>query len=287
MVDLPLHESSATLLPGPLAELPTRIAAAGGLAGALATRLEPDPAGLSRAALVEAASAEADRLADIVVRPEHLVLGLVRATGGALARAREVWQLIVAERAYADYLELRPGGGTPVVVLVAGVPGTGKSTLAEGLARRLRAPVFSMDWQMGALRPFGVLRDDNVAPLAETNLTASVARQLHLGLDAVIDATGHRREVRDRWRALVERLGGVFLGVECVCSDEQAQRARVEGRSRGIPGWHATVSWEHVQRMKTLWEPWEAPHLVIDSAVDGPDEALAKVLARYREIAER
>jgi hypothetical protein len=37
-----------------------------------------------------------------------------------------------------------------------------------------------------------------------------------------------------RWRH--ERLGGEFVGVECVCSDERVHRERVEGRSRGIPG---------------------------------------------------
>ncbi|RKT54875.1 hypothetical protein [Saccharothrix australiensis] len=42
--------------------------------------------------------------------------------------------------------------------------------------------------------PFGVLRADNTAVVAETTLTASAARQLQLGLDA----TGHRRETRAR-----------------------------------------------------------------------------------------
>jgi hypothetical protein len=42
-----------------------------------------------------------------------------------------------------------------------------KGERASALARELRAPVFSMDWQMGALVPFGVLRKDNLEPLSE------------------------------------------------------------------------------------------------------------------------
>ncbi|MBB5953643.1 putative kinase [Saccharothrix tamanrassetensis] len=95
----------------------------------------------------------------------------------------------------------------------------------------------------------------------------------------IVDATGHRRETRSRLRLRAESLGGEFVGVECVCSDERAQRGRVEGRVRGIPGWHPTVSWEHVLRMKGLWESWDEPHLVVDSAVDPPDVVLSKVSA--------
>lgn len=91
-------------------------------------------------------------------------------------------------------------------------------------------------------------------------------------------ATGHRASTRDRWRSVTEGLGGVFVGVECVCSDEALHRARVEGRSRGIPGRHPTVSWEHVRRMGSLWESWDEPHLVVDSAVGTPESALREVL---------
>ncbi|EOD64186.1 AAA family ATPase [Amycolatopsis vancoresmycina] len=115
--------------------------------------------------------------------------------------------------------------------------------------------------------------------MAELNLTASVARQLQLGLDVVIDATGHRREARDRWREVTESAGGRFVGAECVCSDEQRQRARVEGRARGIPGWPQTVTWEHVVRMRGLWESWDEPHLVLDSATRPPEENVRQVLA--------
>ncbi|MEU4806545.1 AAA family ATPase [Actinosynnema sp. NPDC023587] len=279
MADVPLHESSAHLLDGPVRDLPDRVA--GGVAATLAARLGLRPADVDRSALVTAAIAEAERLSDVVVRPEHLVLAWALVTGVPPAPAREALQVVVAEHAHADYENLTPcpAAKPPLVVLVAGVPGTGKSTLAEGLARRLRAPVFSVDWHLGALVPFGVLREDNAVPLAELTLTAATARQVRLGLDVIVDATAHRAETRARWRSLAAKLGGVFVGVKCVCSDERAQRERVEGRSRGIPGWHPTVSWEHVQRMRALWEPWDEPHLVIDSAVVPQAAAVKEVLA--------
>ncbi|MEY9926462.1 putative kinase [Catenulispora sp. GP43] len=184
------------------------------------------------------------------------------------------------EPVFQRYERLAPldPSATPVAILVAGAPGAGKSTLAEGLARELRAAVFSMDWQLGALTPFRVLTDENVDPLAETMLIAALARQLQLGLDVVLDVTGHEVASRDRYRRVAESLGARFVGVECVCSDADAHRSRVESRDRGIPGWRPTVPWEHVVRMQGLWEAWPEPHLVLDSAKQDAETSLKQVL---------
>ncbi|GAA2064962.1 AAA family ATPase [Catenulispora yoronensis] len=167
---------------------------------------------------------------------------------------------------------------SPVAILVAGVPGVGKSTLAEGLARRLRAPVFGLDWQLGALTPFAELADEVLEALADVTLVAPLARQLQLGLDVVVDVTGHQAAERRRYRRVAEGLGARLVGVECVCSDAMAHRARVVGRDRGIPGWRPTVPWEHVLRMKGLWEPWTEPHVVLDSAKQDAETMVARVL---------
>lgn len=252
-----------------------------GLAADLAAELDPTDTPLDRTALLAAARTEAVRLGREHVLPEHLVLGWVRLTGGDLTHARERMQTLAADRAHARYAALRPADPTarPTLVLLAGIPGSGKSTLADSLARRLRAAVFSTDWQLGALTPFGLLRPDNTTAVADVQLVSAAARQLQLGLPVVVDATGHLRQTRDRWRTLTENLGGDFVGVECVCTDDQLLRARVEGRSRAIPGWHSTVEWEHVLRMRGLWEPWTEPHLVIDSATDSPETAVRRTLA--------
>jgi len=184
------------------------------------------------------------------------------------------------ELVFQAYERLKPldPSAKPVAILVAGVPGTGKSTLAEGLARELRAAVFSMDWQLGALTPFEVVTNENQTPLAEMMLVGALARQLQLGLDVVLDETGHEVAARERYRRVAESLGARFIGVECVCSDADVHRSRVEGRDRGIPGWRPSVPWEHVQRMQGLWEAWPEAHLVLDSAKQDAETSLERVL---------
>ncbi len=46
----------------------------------------------------------------------------------------------------------------PVLVLVTGLPGTGKSSVADVVASELNAAVLAHDWAMSALRPYPELR---------------------------------------------------------------------------------------------------------------------------------
>ena len=94
----------------------------------------------------------------------------------------------------------------------------------------------------------------------------------------VLDETGHEVRARERYRRVAESLGARFVGVECVCSDEDVHRSRVEGRDRGIPGWRPSVPWEHVLRMRGLWEAWPQAHLVVDSAKQDAETSLEQVL---------
>src|SRR5450755_3467629 len=52
-----------------------------------------------------------------------------------------------------------------------------------------------------------------------------------------------------QWRETAAHFSaGLFL-IECICSDAVIHRARIEGRARGIPGWHE-VGWDYVERMR-------------------------------------
>lgn len=52
------------------------------------------------------------------------------------------------------------------LIVFAGLPGTGKSALAERLGRQTSMPVFAADWLLGALTPFGGRYWDNLLDIA-------------------------------------------------------------------------------------------------------------------------
>jgi predicted kinase len=154
----------------------------------------------------------------------------------------------------------------PQVVVFTGLPGTGKSTMAEQVARALGAPAFAGDWLLGALKPHGVLTGlDRPTFLAMYYdlLSTLMNRQLMLGQSAVMDCLVSD-ELADRWHQAAQQYGARFHVIECICTDIAEHRRRVETRRRDIPGWHE-VGWDHVERMRLEYPPLTVPHLTLDA----------------------
>lgn len=168
------------------------------------------------------------------------------------------------------------------LVVLSGVPGTGKSTLADAVGRAAGIPTFSADWLLGALTPFGGYHLPDLLGTAEELLTTLAFRELTEGRSAILDAPGEDVVTRDRWRSLAAARGAGLRVVVCVCSDPVLHRQRVEGRHRGIPGWHDAGDWQDVRRRLDSFRPWEGEALIVDAVqpLDRNVEAVLKHLGR-------
>ena len=168
-------------------------------------------------------------------------------------------------------------GGSARLIVFSGLPGSGKSTLADAAGRRLRIPVFAVDWLLGALTPFGGQHLDGNWEAGSELLTTLALRQLTLGQSAILDYPAEEPAIRTRWRSLAQRAGADFKVIVCVCGDPGVHRTRLEARERGIAGWHDAGNWADVQRRRAGFPPWTGEVLTIDTT--RPREAgLAAVL---------
>ena len=179
---------------------------------------------------------------------------------------------------FADH-NLAPMAGKAALVVFSGLPGVGKSTLADAVGRVRQVPVFSVDWLLGALTPFGGRHLDDLLGIGAEQLTTLALRQLSLSQSAILDAPVEDLPSRARWASLARRAGADFKVVSCVCSDPVVHRSRVEGRVRGIPGWHEGGNWGNVSRRRAEFVPWDRDVLTVDTLLPFEDN-LAEVL-RY------
>jgi predicted kinase len=158
-----------------------------------------------------------------------------------------------------------------MLIAMAGLPGTGKSTLARMLAGRLLAFVLDKDVVRAALfHPaaieYSTRQDDFCVTVmlhtVEYLLDRDPAR--HVILDG--RTFSRRYQVQDV-RAFARRLGTPCAFIECVCSDETVRRRLecdiAEGRH---PAQNRT--YEMYLSVKARAEPIAGPKLVVNTEGD-------------------
>lgn len=153
-------------------------------------------------------------------------------------------------------------------VVFTGLPGTGKSSVAEEVGRRLKIPVFAKDWleatlKRGQLQP-KTSQSPNLGYVAYELLTVLAERQLQVEQSVILDSVASIENVRRHWRRLAKKYNAKWIIVECICSDEEVHRQRLLGRQRGIEGWHE-LSWAEVERVKSYYANWDEERLIIDA----------------------
>lgn len=170
-------------------------------------------------------------------------------------------------------------------VVFAGLPGSGKSRLAESVGKLLNMPVFAKDWLEGVLKQYGIHHAVDVSgmqqPLGYVGyelLTTLALRQLQLGQSVILDSVVSPPTIRDRWRNLASEYASQWRVIECICSDENLHRSRLESRQRNIPNWHE-LEWSDVERVKSYYTGWEEERLIVD-AVE-PFESNLKAVLHY------
>jgi predicted kinase len=154
-----------------------------------------------------------------------------------------------------------------ILIEFGGLPGTGKSTLAQHLALRTGAVLLRVDEIESAMRR-------NQLTAEQTGIAAySVAHDLaasHLrrGLTVIADAVNPVEAPRAGWRNLARDCGARHMVIETHCPDTAEHRRRVEQRvaspTTDLPGW-SYPTWSEVQRRAEEYQPRCYDRLVVDT----------------------
>jgi len=164
-----------------------------------------------------------------------------------------------------------------VLISLAGLPGTGKTTIARAVATRLRAVHLRLDTVEQALVDSGA-HTHPVGPVGYHVARALAGDHLRQGLVVVADCVNPVAVTRDLWREVARAAGTGLLEVEVVCSDPARHRERVATRTGGVPGM-PLPTWEEVAAARP--DPWTRDHLVLDTARGTVQECAAAVVEAF------
>jgi predicted kinase len=171
----------------------------------------------------------------------------------------------------------------PVLIIMSGLPGCGKSYLSDRLAEQLSAVVIESDRVRKSLFSHPTYSAKESA-LVHRVCQETMTWLLRKGVRVVFDATNLVEFQRETLYSLAERDGAQLLIVRVV-APEEVVRHRLAQREAGDDS-ASDADWEVYRRMSKREQAIRRPHLCIDTSQD-IDEAVRKIVRTVRRYSRR
>jgi predicted kinase len=163
-----------------------------------------------------------------------------------------------------------------LIIIICGLPGVGKSTLAKNLAPMINATILSSDKIRKELFP-----NPTYSPFERKlvyDVMIIIAKYLNKARsNCILDATFNREDSRVEIKEKLQLDDKEFQIIECFCP-EQVVISRLKSRKNDYSD--ATI--EVYQRMKKIYEPVKIEHISVDTTLD-PQENSNRITEEIKE----
>lgn len=167
-----------------------------------------------------------------------------------------------------------------MLIILGGLPGVGKTTIAKSLAKHLQAVYLRIDSIEEALKNS---LNNNIKKLngPEGYMTAYAVAKDNLlnGLTVVADSVNPIELSRSQWRETAVQVNRPYIEIEIICSDKEFHQQRVESRKVDIPG-QILPTWQDV--LNRDYEEWTSKKVTIDTAVESIACCVDKIIYQLK-----
>lgn len=161
-----------------------------------------------------------------------------------------------------------------IFFIFSGLPGSGKTSLSQRIARHLGAAYLRIDTIEQGLRDLCSLDVEGEGYRLAYRIAAD---NLRLGTSVVADSCNPLELTRREWENVAREAGVRYVNIEVVCSDAREHRRRVDTRALDIAGLKQPT-WDEVQNR--TYDDWTVDRIVIDTAARSVEDCIEELLAR-------
>ncbi|TAW15308.1 AAA family ATPase [Rhizobium ruizarguesonis] len=168
-----------------------------------------------------------------------------------------------------------------MLIILGGLPGSGKTTIARALAERLNAVHVRVDTIEQGIRASGIA--DDAGPAGYIVAYGIAGDNLTLGRTVIADSVNPLRITRSAWLSVAQAAGVMAAEVEVICSDKAEHRNRVETRLTDVEGL-VKPTWQETS--ERAYDEWHDA-ILIDTALKTVEAALDELMSRLKLLAMR
>ncbi|TLX67705.1 MAG: adenylyl-sulfate kinase [Thaumarchaeota archaeon] len=148
----------------------------------------------------------------------------------------------------------------PIIIMLCGLPGVGKTTLARQLAPLINGVVLSTDKIRKEL--FHKPKYRHQEKKLVYNVLILLAKYLYIaGINCILDATFLKQKSRQQVRNKLGKNTKQIYIIECVCPEDIVM-ARLKSRKLD----YSDADFSVYRKMKAMYEPVNEKHITIDTS---------------------
>lgn len=167
---------------------------------------------------------------------------------------------------------------TPILYIFAGLPGAGKSTLAQSILQHVNAVYLRIDTIEQALRD---LCEFDVEGEGYRLAYRIAADHLRLGISVIADSCNPIELTRREWEDVAATENADYVNIEVSCSDVSEHRSRVEQRDVEICGLNSPT-WSEV--LDREYHSWTSERIEFDTAGKTAEENCKDLLKMLQSV---